>query len=57
MALLHQGFDPNVGLWATTSDNKMYPRPEATALVPDALPLFAFLGRMLGKVRSCSLAP
>lgn len=48
--LLLQGFDPNVGLFASTSDNRLYPNPEAPALVPEALQLFEFLGRMLGKV-------
>ena len=48
--LLLQGFDPYVGLFASTSDNRLYPNPEAPALVPEALQLFEFLGRMLGKV-------
>lgn len=50
---LLQGFDPNVGLFASTSDNRLYPNPEAPALVPEALQLFEFLGRMLGKVCVC----
>lgn len=48
--LLLQGFDPNVGLFVATSDNRLYPNPEAPALVPEALQLLEFLGRMLGKV-------
>jgi hypothetical protein len=50
---LLQGFDPNVGLFASTSDNRLYPNPEAPALVPEAMQLFEFMGRMLGKVRLC----
>ena len=49
-----QGFDPNVGLFASTSDNRLYPNPEAPALVPEALQLFEFMGRMLGKVCICT---
>ena len=44
-----QGFDPNVGLFRATSDNKLYPSPAAAALVPGAPALLEFLGRMLGK--------
>ena len=51
---LLQGFDPNVGLFASTSDNRLYPNPEAPALVPEALQLFEFMGRMLGKVCICT---
>jgi hypothetical protein len=51
---LLQGFDPNVGLFASTSDNRLYPNPEAPALVPEALQLFEFMGRMLGKVCLCT---
>jgi hypothetical protein len=42
-----------VGLFASTSDNRLYPNPEAPALVPEAMQLFEFLGRMLGKVCIC----
>lgn len=50
-----QGFDPNVGLFAATSDNRLYPNPNAAALLPEAMQLLEFLGRMLGKV--CLLCP
>ena len=40
-----------MGLFAATLDNRLYPNPEAMQLVPNALQLFEFLGRMLGKVR------
>mmetsp|Transcript_5042 Transcript_5042/g.14483 ORF Transcript_5042/g.14483 Transcript_5042/m.14483 type:complete len:998 (+) Transcript_5042:1276-4269(+) len=47
--LVKEGFDPNAGLFAATSDNKLYPNPAAGALVGDAPRLLDFLGRMLGK--------
>ncbi|KAL3150396.1 hypothetical protein ABBQ32_000234 [Trebouxia sp. C0010 RCD-2024] len=47
--LVKEGFDPNAGLFKPTSDNRLYPNPAAPGLVPNALALFEFLGRMLGK--------
>lgn len=47
--LVKEGFDPNAGLFRATSDNRLYPNPQAQLLVPDALAYFEFLGRMLGK--------
>lgn len=44
-----EGFDPGRGLFAVTSDQRLYPAPGAAALVPDAPRLLAFLGQLLGK--------
>ena len=46
-----QAFDPNAGLFAETDDKKLYPHPQALQMVPHAVQLFNFLGRMIGKVR------
>ena len=47
--LVKEGFDPNAALFKPTSDNRLYPNPAAQGLVPNAMALFEFLGRMLGK--------
>ena len=47
--LVKEGFDPNAGLFKATSDNRLYPNPQAQGLVPNALAYFEFLGQMLGK--------
>ena len=47
--LVKEGFDPNAGLFKATSDNRLYPSPQAKGLVPNALAYFEFLGQMLGK--------
>ena len=38
-----------VGLFASTPEQKVYPNPAAASVVPDAYALFEFLGKMLGK--------
>ncbi|KAK9829627.1 hypothetical protein WJX72_006957 [[Myrmecia] bisecta] len=48
-SLVKHGFDPNVGLFKATSDNRLYPNPAAQQAAQDALAYFEFLGRMLGK--------
>ena len=47
--LVKEGFDPNAGLFKATSDNRLYPNPDAHLLVPNAIAYFEFLGRMTGK--------
>ena len=41
-------FDPSVGLFATTADNKLYPS-YASQIVPNHLQLFEFVGKVLAK--------
>ena len=47
--LVKEGFNPEVGLFRTTPEQKLYPNPAAGSAVPNALVLFEFLGKMLGK--------
>ena len=37
------------GLWRATEEQELYPNPAAVRRVPHALPIFHFLGRMVGK--------
>jgi len=46
---VREGFDPRLGLFATTADQRLYPAPAAPATVPGALKYYEFLGRMIGK--------
>ena len=50
--LLKTGFDPNRGFFKTTTDELLYPNPQASQLEPDYQKHYYFLGRMLGKVSS-----
>ncbi len=47
--LVKEGFNPEVGLFRTTPEQKLYPNPAASSAVPNAPVLFEFLGKMLGK--------
>ena len=47
--LVKEGFNPEVGLFRTTPEQKLYPNPAASSAVPNAPALFEFLGKMLGK--------
>lgn len=47
--LVRMGFDPQYGLFTSTEDNQLYPNPSGPHLMPDALDVLGFLGRMLGK--------
>eukprot|EP00891_Asterochloris_glomerata_P001416 jgi/Astpho2/1416/fgenesh1_pm.00025_%23_13_t len=49
-SLIKTGFNPDSGLFRATEDNRLYPNPSALRMVPHALELYEFLGRMLGKV-------
>lgn len=46
---IKEAFNPDFGLFSTTSDNRLYPSSLAPVLQPDWAPLFEFVGRMLGK--------
>jgi ubiquitin-protein ligase E3 C len=62
--LIKEAFDPQIGLFNTTPDQKLYPNSAAAAIVPDAYSMFEFLGKMLGKalyevgasVKACCVA-
>lgn len=47
--LVREGFDPQRGLFKATSNNCLYPNPDARHVEPHALAYFEFLGRMVGK--------
>ncbi|EFN56484.1 hypothetical protein CHLNCDRAFT_57693 [Chlorella variabilis] len=47
--VVQEGFDPNVGLFKATTDNRLYPNPHAQLVVENGLRLIEFLGAMLGK--------
>ena len=47
--LVKEGFNPEIGLFRTTPEQKLYPSPAASSVVPNAFVLFEFLGKMLGK--------
>ena len=47
--MLKEGFDPEAGLFYQTTDRRLYPNPHAVRVVPEALRLLEFLGRMVGK--------
>jgi len=47
--LVKEGFDPALGLFLETSDNRLYPNPSAGVAMDSAIPAMEFLGKMLGK--------
>ncbi|XP_076073361.1 ubiquitin-protein ligase E3C-like [Mytilus galloprovincialis] len=47
--LLKTGFDPNRGLFLSTTDRLLYPNPQAALLMDNFTQHYFFLGRMLGK--------
>lgn len=47
--LVKEGFDPQLGLFLATSDNRLYPNPNAGLAMEDAIGAFEFLGRIVGK--------
>ncbi|KAI3426511.1 hypothetical protein D9Q98_008876 [Chlorella vulgaris] len=47
--VVREGFDPNLGLFKATTDNRLYPNPQAQLTVDNALRLIEFLGRVVGK--------
>jgi ubiquitin-protein ligase E3 C len=56
--VVKEGFDPGVGLFRATTDNRLFPNPRAPAVVPGAGKVIEFLGRMVGKAMwegTCSL--
>ena len=48
--LLKTSFDPNRGFFKYTSDQLLYPNPQAKALFDNMTDHYFFIGRMLGKV-------
>ena len=46
---MQEGFDPRLGLFQTTADQRLYPTPAAVRSIPGALAYYEFLGRMIGK--------
>ncbi|EIE22502.1 HECT-domain-containing protein [Coccomyxa subellipsoidea C-169] len=47
--LIKEGFDPRIGLFKATPDQKLYPNPAAATVEPNAFALFEFMGKMVGK--------
>lgn len=47
--LIRTGFDPIRGFFVYTSDKTLYPNPQASAITPDYLKHYYFLGRILAK--------
>ena len=47
--LIKEGFDPRIGLFKATPDQKLYPNPAAASIEPSAFALFEFVGKMVGK--------
>lgn len=48
--LVKAGFDPSVGFFKATSQQLLYPNPDAGVVYDDYLKHLHFLGRMLGKI-------
>ncbi|PSC67747.1 E3 ubiquitin-ligase UPL6 [Micractinium conductrix] len=48
-AVVREGFDPRLGLFQATTDNRLYPNPHAQLVMGNALRLIEFLGQVLGK--------
>ncbi|XP_075165628.1 ubiquitin-protein ligase E3C [Haematobia irritans] len=47
--LIKTAFDPNRGFFMVTTDNKLYPNPSVSDLVPDFEKHYYFIGRIIGK--------
>mmetsp|Transcript_117662 Transcript_117662/g.175748 ORF Transcript_117662/g.175748 Transcript_117662/m.175748 type:complete len:304 (+) Transcript_117662:126-1037(+) len=47
--MIHQGFNPDSGLFTLSDANELYPSPSAAASVEDWQKMYFFLGRLLGK--------
>ncbi|CAD7088328.1 unnamed protein product [Hermetia illucens] len=47
--LIKTAFDPNRGFFKVTTDNKLYPNPSVSEIVPDFAKHYYFIGRILGK--------
>ncbi|XP_067628842.1 ubiquitin-protein ligase E3C [Eurosta solidaginis] len=47
--LIKTAFDPNRGFFMVTTDNKLYPNPDAADIEPDYEKHYYFIGRILGK--------
>lgn len=48
--MVREGFNPELGLFLPTTDQRLYPNPHVRAVMPDrGLRLLEFLGKVLGK--------
>ena len=54
--VLKAAFDPNRGFFRLTRDQQLYPNPSVEQIHENYVPHYFFIGRMLGKVRSTSIA-
>ena len=48
--LVKEGFDPQLGLFLATEDNRLYPNPNARVAMDSALPALEFLGKIMGLI-------
>ncbi len=55
--VLKEGFDPNLGLFKATTDNRLYPNPHAQLVVDNGLRLIELLGALVGKAMYEGEAP
>ena len=46
--LVKEGFDPQLGLFLATEDNRLYPNPNARVAMDSALSALEFLGKIVG---------
>lgn len=49
-SLVHEAFDPQLGLFLATADNRLYPNPNAQVAMGAALPALEFLGKVIGLI-------
>lgn len=47
---MKEGFDPQLGLFLATEDNRLYPNPNARVAMDSALPALEFLGKIMGLI-------
>ena len=47
--MLHQGFNPDSGLFTYALSKELYPNPTASQTVEDWEQMYYFMGRLLGK--------
>ena len=48
--LVKEGFDPQLGLFLATEDNRLYPNPNARVAMDSALAALEFLGKIMGLI-------
>lgn len=48
--VVREGFNPDLGLFQPTTDQRLYPNPHVRSVMPgQGLQLLEFLGKVLGK--------